>query len=182
VAGAALEINPFDEPNVTEAKQATAKLLEAHARDRKLPEAAAARPDDAAALRAHLDRAGAGDYICLSAFFRRTDARHELLTRLRAACQQRRVATTLGYGPRFLHSTGQLHKGGPNNGVFIQLVADAPADLPVPGDTFTFGVLRDAQALGDFQVLEAHGRRALRVALGTDVEGNLRRLVAALSP
>jgi transaldolase/glucose-6-phosphate isomerase len=183
VAGAALEINPFDEPNVTEAKQATAKLLEAHARDHTLPTATAARPDDAAALLAQIDRARAGDYLCLSAFFRRTDARHELLTRLRAACmQRRRVATTLGYGPRFLHSTGQLHKGGPNNGVFIQLVADATSDLPVPGDTFSFGVLRDAQALGDFQVLEAHGRRALRVALGTDIEGGLQRLVAALAP
>jgi len=184
VAGAALEINPFDEPNVTEAKQATAKLLEAHARDKTLPEATAAiRPDDAAALRAHVDRALPGDYLCLSAFFRRTDGRHELLTQLRAACQQRRrVATTLGYGPRFLHSTGQLHKGGGNNGVFIQLVADSPSDLPVPGDTFTFGVLRDAQALGDFQVLEAHGRRALRVALGTDIEGGLKRLLASLAP
>jgi hypothetical protein len=91
------------------------------------------------------------------------------------------VAPTLGYGPRFLHSTGQLHKGGPNNGVFLQLVAQSSTDLPVPGDTFTFGVLRDAQALGDFQVLEVHGRRALRVALGTDVEGNLARLLAALA-
>jgi transaldolase/glucose-6-phosphate isomerase len=183
VAGAALDINPFDEPNVTEAKQATAKLLEAHARDHRLPDSTApARPDDAAALRAHLAKVGAGDYLCLSAFFRRTDARHELLTRIRAACQSRGITTTLGYGPRFLHSTGQLHKGGPNNGVFLQLVTEATADLPVPGDTFSFGVLRDAQALGDFQVLELHGRRALRVALGTDVEGNLARLLAALAP
>jgi RpiB/LacA/LacB family sugar-phosphate isomerase len=184
VAGAALDINPFDEPNVTEAKQATAKLLEVHARDQKLPEvAAAATPDAAAALAAHLERAGAGDYLCLSAFFRATPERDALLTRLRVACRQRRqVATTLGYGPRFLHSTGQLHKGGPNNGVFIQLVARPSADLPVPGDTFTFGVLRDAQALGDFQVLEVHGRRALRVALGTDVEAGLARMVAALAP
>jgi RpiB/LacA/LacB family sugar-phosphate isomerase len=183
VAGAALDINPFDEPNVTEAKQATAKLLEAHARDHRLPASAPpARPDDTAALQTHLGRIGAGDYLCLSGFFRRTDARHELLTRVRAICQSRRVATTLGYGPRFLHSTGQLHKGGPNKGVFIQLVADTASDLSVPGDTFTFGVLRDAQALGDFQVLEAHGRRALRVALGADVEEGLRRLLGALAP
>jgi transaldolase/glucose-6-phosphate isomerase len=182
VAGAALEINPFDEPNVTEAKQATAKLLEAHARDHALPAVTAASPSDSAALLAHLDRAIAGDYLCLSAFFLHTPRRHELLTRLRVACQQRRrVATTLGYGPRFLHSTGQLHKGGANNGVFIQLVSEAPFDLPIPGDVFTFGVLRDAQALGDFQVLQAHGRRALRVALGRDVEAGLERLVAALA-
>jgi len=142
-----------------------------------------AGPSDAAALLAHLDRAGSGDYVCLSAFFLRTDVRHALLTRIRVACQERRrVATTLGYGPRFLHSTGQLHKGGPNTGVFIQLTSEATSDLPVPGDSFTFGVLRDAQALGDFQVLEVHGRRALRVALGTDVEGGLRRLLAALAP
>jgi transaldolase/glucose-6-phosphate isomerase len=183
VAGAALDINPFDEPNVTEAKQATAKLLEAHARDKHLPASAPpASPDDAAALQAQLGKLGGGDYLCLSAFFRRTEARHALLTRVRAACQSRGVATTLGYGPRFLHSTGQLHKGGANNGVFIQFVADAPFDLPVPGDTFSFGVLRDAQALGDFQVLEAHGRRALRVALGTDLETNLARVLAALAP
>src|SRR4029079_7770362 len=103
-------------------------------------------------------------------------------TKIRAACQARGVATTLGYGPRFLHSTGQLHKGGPNNGVFIQLVTEATADLPVPGDTFTFGVLRDAQALGDFQVLELHACRALRVAVGTDVEANLARVLATLAP
>jgi hypothetical protein len=183
VAGAALEINPFDEPNVTEAKQATAKLLEIHARQAPLPAPTAASPGDTAALLAHLDRAAGGDYLCLSAFFLRTDVRHDLLTQVRVACQRRRgVATTLGYGPRFLHSTGQLHKGGPNTGVFIQLTAEAPFDLPVPGDSFTFGVLRDAQALGDFQVLEVHGRRALRVALGTDVEGSLQRLLAALAP
>jgi transaldolase/glucose-6-phosphate isomerase len=181
VAGAALEINPFDEPNVTEAKQATAKLLETHAGDGKLPQAPAARPDDAAALLEQIDRAGSGDYLCLSAFFLATPERHDLLTRLRVACRARRhVATTLGYGPRFLHSTGQLHKGGANNGVFIQLVSQATTDLAIPGDPFTFGVLRDAQALGDFQVLQVHGRRALRIALGTDVEGGLRRLLAAV--
>jgi RpiB/LacA/LacB family sugar-phosphate isomerase len=183
VAGASMEINPFDEPNVTEAKQATAKLLEVYARENQLPAPSAASPGDSAALLGHLDRAGAGDYVCLSAFFLATEARHELLARIRAAClQRRRVATTLGYGPRFLHSTGQLHKGGPNTGVFIQLTTEGGPDLAVPGDSFTFGVLRDAQALGDFQVLQVHGRRALRVALGTDVEGGLRRLLAALAP
>jgi transaldolase/glucose-6-phosphate isomerase len=183
VAGAALEINPFDEPNVTEAKQATAKLLEAHSRDKKLPDSgASSRPDDVTAILAHLDRAGSGDYLCLSAFFLGTERRHQLLSRLRLFCRdRRRVATTLGYGPRFLHSTGQLHKGGANNGVFLQLVTETTVDLPVPGDTFSFGVLRDAQALGDFQVLQTHGRRALRVALGTDIEGNLERLLAALA-
>jgi RpiB/LacA/LacB family sugar-phosphate isomerase len=185
VAGAALDINPFDEPNVTEAKQATAKLLETWARERKLPQVPATRPDDASALRAHLERAGRGDYLALCAFFHRTDRRHELLSRIRGVCRERRrVATTLGYGPRFLHSTGQLHKGGAPNGVFLQLVGEtAPTtDLTIPGEPFTFGVLRDAQALGDFQVLQAHGRRALRVDLGADIEAGLERLLASLGP
>jgi RpiB/LacA/LacB family sugar-phosphate isomerase len=184
VAGAALSLNPFDEPNVTEAKQATGKLLEAYARDRRLPEAPAVAPDAPEVL-AHIDRAGPGDFLALCAFFLRTDRRHALLERVRLACRaRRRVATTLGYGPRFLHSTGQLHKGGPATGVFLQLVGTAPAerDLPVPGDPFTFGVLRDAQALGDFQVLQAHGLRALRVQLGADLEAGLERLAAALGP
>jgi RpiB/LacA/LacB family sugar-phosphate isomerase len=183
VAGAALVENPFDEPNVTEAKQATAKLLESFARDRKLPGAPAVAPDDRAAILAHLDRAGPGQYLALCAFFLRTDGRHELLERLRLDCRDRlRVATTLGYGPRFLHSTGQLHKGGPATGVFLQLVTEGrpESDLPVPGDPFTFGVLRDAQALGDFQVLQAHGLPALRVQLGPDVEAGLARLLSAL--
>jgi transaldolase/glucose-6-phosphate isomerase len=146
------------------------------------------RPEDAGfaeALRLHLETATRGDYLALSAFFHRTERRHELLARIRGACRERRrVATTLGYGPRFLHSTGQLHKGGPPTGVFLQLVGETrpETDLPVPGEPYTFGVLRDAQALGDFQVLQAHGRRALRVNLGPDIEGGLERLLAALAP
>jgi RpiB/LacA/LacB family sugar-phosphate isomerase len=182
VAGAALGLNPFDEPNVTEAKEATGRLLESYARDKTLPGARAVKPDDAAALRAHLARVAPGDYLAICAFFTRSDVRHDRLQRIRAMCRDRlRVATTLGYGPRFLHSTGQLHKGGPATGVFVQLVADVGSDLPVPGEPFTFGVLRDAQGLGDFQVLEKHGRRALRVHLGGDVEAGLERLLASVS-
>src|SRR6185436_223897 len=108
--------------------------------------------------------------------------RDAALTRIRAACRDRtRNATTVGYGPRFLHSTGQLHKGGPNTGVFLQLTADTAADLPVPGESYSFATLRDAQALGDLQVLKRRGRRALRVNLGADIDAGLTALVNALA-
>jgi hypothetical protein len=82
-----------------------------------------------------------------------------------------RVATTVGYGPRYLHSTGQLHKGGPNTGVFLQVVGDDPNDLPIPGEKFSFGVLKQAQALGDFQALRNHGRRVLRIQVADVAQG-----------
>ena len=143
------------------------------------------RPGDQSALAALVASAAAGDYLCVSAYFLRTPVRHAALARLRAALRARsaaRNATTLGYGPRFLHSTGQLHKGGANNGVFLQLTARAGADLPIPGETFTFGQLRDAQADGDLAVLLRRGRRALRVDLGTDgtIDAGLEALLAAL--
>ncbi|HEY5450704.1 MAG TPA: hypothetical protein VIQ54_18250, partial [Polyangia bacterium] len=104
------------------------------------------------------------------------------LTRMRAACRDRsRNATTVGYGPRFLHSTGQLHKGGPNTGVFLQLTADTKDDLPVPGESYSFATLRDAQALGDLQVLKRRGRRVLRVHLGKDVDAALESLADAIA-
>ena len=122
-----------------------------------------------------------GDYVALCAYFTRSDARDALLARLRVACGARaRNATTAGYGPRFLHSTGQLHKGGANNGVFLQLVADAPEDLPVPGEAYSFATLRNAQALGDLQVLRRRGRRALRINLSTDIDAGLATLLATI--
>ena len=92
---------------------------------------------------------------------------------------KKRVATCLGFGPRFLHSTGQAYKGGPNSGVFLQITCDDAADLPVPGQKYTFGVVKAAQARGDFQVLAERGRRALRVHLGKDLEAGLATLAAA---
>ena len=182
IAGAVNDVNPFDEPNVTEAKLATGSLLETRAKQGKLPDAEnVVTPADAEALRKHVLGAGAGDYIALCAYFLRTDARDRLLAKVRTAARAKtKAATTLGYGPRFLHSTGQLHKGGANNGVFLQLTADVKEDLPIPGEPYTFGTLRDAQALGDLQVLRRRGRRALRVHLGNDIEGGLERLLAAL--
>jgi transaldolase/glucose-6-phosphate isomerase len=183
IACATMGVNPFDEPNVTEAKVATSALLAQHAADGKLPV-----PDDvcdvrdADRIRAHLASAGPNDYLAFCAYFLRTPARDAALGRMRAACRDRtHNATTLGYGPRFLHSTGQLHKGGPNTGVFLQLTADTQADLPVPGESYTFATLRDAQALGDLQVLKRRGRRALRVHLGADVDAGLAALAEVLA-
>jgi len=157
VAGAVLGVNPFDEPNVTEAKLATSALLAALAQSpsgaAKLPQPEdVCRPDDLDRLRAHLATVTPADYVALCAFFARSDARDALLTRVRLACRARgRNATTVGYGPRFLHSTGQLHKGGANSGVFLQLTAETSQDLPVPGEAYSFATLRDAQALVIFR-------------------------------
>jgi transaldolase / glucose-6-phosphate isomerase len=187
IAGAVLGVNPFDEPNVTEAKLATSAILAAaqaqtgeNAGKLPVPEDLVG-PRDGERVRAHLAAANPGDYVALCAYFPRTDARDALLTRLRVAVRGRaRNATTVGYGPRFLHSTGQLHKGGANNGVFLQLTADAPDDLAIPGEAYSFATLRNAQALGDLQVLRRRGRRALRVALGGDLDAGLTALVEAV--
>lgn len=182
IAGSVMAVNPFDEPNVTEAKLATSALLAVHQQQGKLPEPDGVVPlSDAQAIRAHVLGAAAGDYVAFCAYFLRGEGRDRLLTQLRLRTREKtRAATTLGYGPRFLHSTGQLHKGGANNGVFLQLTADVREDLAIPGEAYTFGVLRDAQALGDLQVLRRRGRRAIRVHLGADVEGGLKRLLAIL--
>jgi transaldolase/glucose-6-phosphate isomerase len=181
VAGAVLGLNPFDEPNVTEAKLATSALLESG----KLPQPDdVCGPRDAEKIHAYLNAAAPADYVALCAYFTRTDARDALLSRLRVAVRARaRHATTLGYGPRFLHSTGQLHKGGPNTGVFLQLATAAAQDLPVPGEGYTFATLRNAQALGDLQILRRRGRRALRIDVnetGGDIDAGLAALVEAL--
>ena len=183
IAGASLGVNPFDEPNVTEAKLATGALLALHAGDGRLPPAEeTCGVGDIDRIRAHLANVSPGDYVALCAYFVTTDARNAALTQIRLACRQRtHNATTLGYGPRFLHSTGQLHKGGPNNGVFLQLTADSPRDLPIPGEKYSFAALRDAQALGDLQVLRRRSRRALRVHLGADVDAGLAALADALA-
>jgi transaldolase/glucose-6-phosphate isomerase len=132
-------------------------------------------------LKAHLARAGAGDYVALLAYIDRNPAHIEALQRLRRMVRDRtRAATCVGFGPRYLHSTGQLYKGGPNSGVFVQITCDDADDLPVPGRRYSFGVVKNAQALGDFQVLRERGRRALRVHLGTDVKNGLARLRQAI--
>ena len=183
IAGATLGCNPFDEPNVTEAKLATGALLAVYAREGSLPEPEeTCDVGDLDRIRAHLASATAGDYVAICAYFMHTDARDGLLTRIRLACRDRtHNATTVGYGPRFLHSTGQLHKGGPATGVFLQLTADVGQDLPIPGAGYSFGTLRNAQALGDLQVLRRRGRRVLRVHLGADIDVGLTALAGALA-
>jgi hypothetical protein len=184
-AGWVLAIDPFDQPNVQESKDNTVRLLAAHAESGALPDKGGAlAPADrrfSAQLLRHLKSARRGDYVAVTAYFERTPRREKLLRELQSAIRDRfKVATTVGYGPRFLHSTGQLHKGGANNGVFVQFTAADLVDAPVPGEHYSFGVLKQAQALGDYEALLAHGRRALRVDLGDNVEGGLREVVDLL--
>jgi hypothetical protein len=180
VAGALLGINPFDEPNVQQAKDATGALLAEFRKNGRLPEAPTAiqRPDgvtltrSAAAsgagepLPALLAQLVAGDYLAILAYLGPDRAMTDVIGRFRAEVRdRRRVATTFGFGPRYLHSTGQLHKGGPNTGVFVMVTAAPESDLAVPGQPYTFGTLEHAQALGDFASLDAAGRRALHIHL-----------------
>ncbi len=201
VAGKVLAINPFDQPNVQESKDNTNRLLGEYAEAGKLPEPAPVAEGDGLALitpdgggdaakpfadvlNDFLRQVKPGDYLALEAYIAGTPEHEAALQALRHALRDRlHVATTLGYGPRFLHSTGQLHKGGANNGVFIQFVAPA-ADgdaLPIPGQGYDFGTLKAAQALGDLQSLASHGRRAIRIDLGSDIRGGLAKLQGMIS-
>jgi transaldolase/glucose-6-phosphate isomerase len=138
-------------------------------------------PSLGAYVKAHLDRVGKGDYLGLLAYVFMNAGNEETLQASRHRVRDRKkVATCLGFGPRFLHSTGQAYKGGPNSGVFLQVTCDDAHDLSVPGSKYTFGIVKAAQARGDFQVLADRSRRALRVHLGTDVAAGLRTLGAAI--
>src|SRR5262249_7529093 len=120
-------------------------------------------------ITAHLKLAGAGDYVALLDYIQETEEHDKLAQAIRTHLRDAlHVATTTGYGPRFLHSTGQLHKGGPASGVFVQITADNRSDVPLPNEPFTFGILKEAQALGDYQSLASRNRRAIRVHLGAD--------------
>jgi transaldolase/glucose-6-phosphate isomerase len=201
VAGSILGINAFNQPDVEASKIVTKQLTSAYESTGSLP---AEKPiveeagvklftDDknAAALaqaigsdrslknylRAHLARLVAGDYFAVLGYVEMNADHESLLQELRMAVRDgKRVATCLGFGPRFLHSTGQAYKGGPNSGVFLQVTCDDAQDLPVPGQKYTFGVVKAAQARGDFQVLADRNRRALRVHLGSDVKAGLGKL------
>jgi len=175
VAGAILSINVFDQPNVQEAKDLTKKVL-SEGNPPTVGEgirwAGQSGATLDAAIQALLGQVRAGDYVALLAFIAPNAEHDRALNAIRLAIRDRsKVATTVGYGPRYLHSTGQLHKGGPNTGVFLQMVSDDPNDLPIPGENFTFGVLKQAQALGDFQALRNHGRRVLRIQVPDVAQG-----------
>lgn len=132
-------------------------------------------------MRAHLTQLGPGDYFALLAYLEMNQEHDDLLQEIRHRVRDRkRVATCLGFGPRFLHSTGQAYKGGPNSGVFLQITCDDAVDLAVPGHKYTFGVVKAAQARGDFQVLAERKRRALRVHLTKDIKAGLERLGQAI--
>lgn len=172
VAGAILGIHPFDQPNVQQAKDATVRALETYLSTGKLPEETA--PDSLPGL---LSTAGAGDYVAIMAYVRQTPETDAAIAELRRSILERyNVATTVGYGPRFLHSTGQVHKGGPATGVFLQITADHAEDVPIPSSEYTFGVLADAQAGGDLRVLQGLGRRVAAVHLKADPATGIRRL------
>ena len=129
----------------------------------------------------HVSRIQAGDYFAINAYVERREAVHDIFQRIRTRVRETKgVATTLGYGPRFLHSTGQLHKGGPNSGVFIQITCDDEEDLSIPDEPYSFGVLKAAQALGDMQSLTSRQRRVIRVHIGADVVKGLVRLEQAI--
>ena len=201
VTGAVIGVNPFDQPDVEASKIETRKLTAAYEAGGSFPEETRVAEDGMLAiytdarnaaeltaacgqdasvgdvLKAHLGRVWPGDYVALLAYIERNRAHTDALQVIRGdILRGYRVATCLGFGPRFLHSTGQAYKGGPNSGVFLQLTCDAANDLPVPGHKYTFGVVEAAQARGDFAVLAERRRRALRVHLGDDVEAGLQRL------
>ncbi len=201
VAGSIMGIHPFDQPDVEASKIVTRQLTEAYEATGSLPAEApiaieagiqlftdsknaahlaqAAGKDQSLGgyLRVHLNQLGAGDYLALLAYVEMNERHETQLQAIRHHLRDRKqVATCLGFGPRFLHSTGQAYKGGPNSGVFLQITCDDAISLPVPGQQYTFGVVKAAQARGDFQVLAERDRRALRVHLGADVQAGLTML------
>jgi transaldolase / glucose-6-phosphate isomerase len=201
VAGSIIGINAFNQPDVEASKIETKKLTSEYEKTGKLPDETPFFEGDgvklyadekntaslkgksrlADVLRSHLDRLGSGDYFALLAYITMNDANEKALQAIRLAVRDnKKVATVLGFGPRFLHSTGQAYKGGPNSGVVLQITCDDAVDLPVPGQKYTFGTVKAAQARGDFAVLAERGRRALRVHLGKDVAAGLATLTKAV--
>jgi len=205
VAGSIIGINAFNQPDVEASKIETRKLTDAYEKSGSLPsespilkdgdlqlftdpknaadlaKAAGADKSLVGHLRAHLRRLQPGDYFAVLGYLNRDSANESKLQAIRHLVRDKyHVATCLGFGPRFLHSTGQAYKGGPNSGVFLQITCDDAADLPVPGHKYTFGIVKAAQARGDFQVLAERNRRALRVHFGKDVAAGLARLDAAI--
>ncbi|MGI8848393.1 MAG: bifunctional transaldolase/phosoglucose isomerase [Candidatus Dormibacteria bacterium] len=196
VAAVSLQSNPFDEPNVQESKDNTKRVLGGYEKDGSLPsddvalvwadgigiqgDVTGATPSDA--LRSWVTASvQSGDYVAVMAYCDPTAAHEASLQAFRVALREATTAaTTLGFGPRFLHSTGQLHKGGPNTGVYIQITVDDPVDVPIPGQAFTFSVLKQAQARGDIESLRHHERRAISLHIDGDLDTALARLTEAI--
>jgi len=202
VAGSIIGINPFDQPDVEAAKVKTRDLTEAYEKTGKLPEEraffesdgiklfadprneAALKPQATSlsgALKAHFGRLGQGDYAALLAYIERSPAHIDVVRRVRCTIRDRtKFATCVGFGPRFQHSTGQAYKGGPNSGVFLQITCDDAEDLPVPGQSYSFGIVKAAQARGDYDVLAERGRRALRAHITGNLDAGLATLSRAI--
>lgn len=197
VAGKILGIDPFDQPNVQESKDNTNALLKEYTTNGALPAQkpivsadgleiytgdngqATSHETIAAAVGAHLASVRAGDYIAVLAYIQETKEHDESLQTLRTTLRDKlHVATTIGYGPRYLHSTGQLHKGGPDSGVFLLLTDNDRETLPIPDAPYDFSTLKQAQGLGDFSSLLSHHRRAMRIHLGGDVAGGIKKITA----
>jgi hypothetical protein len=195
-AGAVLGIDPFDQPNVEEAKELTRRVLAGAGRGDD-PSAPTAGPEGetgdggilvdvhdpdslAELLRPTLKALAVPNYVAIQAFIAPSAAVDRAIGELRTALAATGCATTAGYGPRFLHSTGQLHKGGPATGVFLQLTSEHPVDRPIPGWPYTFGQLIDAQARGDREALRAHDRPVVQLHLGTDLVADLGTVARAL--
>ncbi|MBI4198799.1 MAG: glucose-6-phosphate isomerase [Chloroflexi bacterium] len=174
LAGHLLGVHPFDQPDVQGAKEATDRLLARRRNFGSLPGVGSATN-----LQELLGQARPGDYLAIMAYLHQAPELDQALSELRLRVMtQYRIATTLEYGPRFLHSTGQLHKGGPNQGLFLQVTQSHAQDIPLPGEEYTFGVLTDAQALGDLHALQAGGRRVARMRLAPGYVVRLLRRLA----
>ena len=200
VAGAIIGIDPFDQPDVEASKIKTSELTAVYEKSHRLPQeepvfrengvAVYADPRNAAELgrhntltgylKSHFGRVKAGDYVALLPYIERNTTHTQVLTEARTHIRDKtHAATCLGFGPRFQHSTGQAYKGGPNSGVFLQVTCDDPADIDVPGHSYSFGVVKAAQARGDLDVLVERGRRALRIHV-KDVDAGLAELVRSI--
>ena len=176
IAGHILGVHPFDQPNVQGAKDKTDAVLDQFRSAGELP-----RVDVVESVDRLMSQSGAGDYLAILAYLPDVPEVTGALQKLRRALTEKHgIPTTAGFGPRYLHSTGQLHKGGPNSGIFLQLTSDHPARLPVPGWAYGFGILADAQSTGDLQALQALGRRAARVHLGESPAEGILRLAAQI--
>ncbi len=193
-AGAILGINPFDQPNVKESKDNTNRILKEVQEKGKLEEPTPILKDGplsfyyrqkhssvSSLLHEFFDQCSPGDYVAFQAYLTESSSTDQALQKIRLHARDKlHLATTVGYGPRYLHSTGQFHKGGPNTGLFVQLTATDAEDIAVPGQNYTFGTLKKAQAKGDLEVLERHGRRIIRIDLGEDTGKGLAALLQAI--
>jgi len=199
----AMDINPFDEPNVKESKDNTSKVLDYYEKNKKLQEQTAVSGNKkiklytgkesdtlnllsfkkgkakiSEVIKYFTDQFAVGDYFAVMAYLNRSEKADSLLQELREILRSKfKSATTVGFGPRFLHSTGQFHKGGPDNGMFIQIVCDDKTDIEIPGKDFSFSILKQAQSEGDFESLQKHDRRVLKFNIGKDINKGLKEII-----